>query len=292
MIIAVKILNAFIDNNSGGNPAGVVLGADKLSVKQKLNIAKKVGLSETAFISESTLADFKLDFFTPTRQIAHCGHATIAVFSYLAQLGKVSQGWYTKETIDGNRKILIDGDMAYMQQLAPKYTVIEKHHHEVLNSIGVTEQEVINCPLLANTGNSFVIIGVKNKTILTQLQLDFEAISAISKQLDLIGYYVYTNETVHKENDVSTRMFFPRYGVDEEAATGMAAGPMACYLYDKMGIKKNRFNIEQGYFMPTPSASKIVIDLETANLPTKGEQIISLMAGGTANISKEIQIEI
>ena len=292
MIITVKILNAFIDNNSGGNPAGVVLGADKLNAKQKLSIAKKVGLSETAFVSKSTLADFKLDFFTPTRQIAHCGHATIAVFSYLAQLGKVSQGWYTKETIDGNRKILIDGDMAYMQQLAPKYTAIKKHHHEVLNSIGVTEQEVIDSPLLVNTGNSFVIIGVKNRTIITQLQLDFEAIASISKQLDLIGYYVYTNETADKENDVSTRMFFPRYGVDEEAATGMAAGPMACYLYDKMGIKKNRFNIEQGYFMPTPSASKIVIDLETVKLPTKGEQIVSLMAGGTANISREIQIEI
>ncbi len=287
MKVTVKILNAFIDNNSGGNPAGVVLDADELNNQQKLSIAKKVGLSETAFVSKSTQADFKLDFYTPSRQIAHCGHATIAVFSYLSQLGKVKQGWYTKETIEGTRKIQIDGDMAYMQQLAPKYSAIKKHHKRILNSIGVTEFDIINQPLLVNTGNSFVIIGVKDKNILTKLKLDFEAISSVSEDLDLIGYYVYTNETQGKGSDVSTRMFFPRYGVDEEAATGMAAGPMACYLFDKMAIKKEKFSIEQGHFMPTPSASKIII-----NLDIKEGEIVSLMAGGKANISREVEIEV
>ena len=31
--INVQILNAFVDNNEGGNPAGVVLNADKLTDK-------------------------------------------------------------------------------------------------------------------------------------------------------------------------------------------------------------------------------------------------------------------
>ncbi|WP_245823732.1 PhzF family phenazine biosynthesis protein [Photobacterium proteolyticum] len=43
------------------------------------------GLSETAFVSQSDVADFKLAFFTPNRRIAHCGHATIATFSCLTQ---------------------------------------------------------------------------------------------------------------------------------------------------------------------------------------------------------------
>ena len=156
-----------------------------------------------------------------------------------------------------------------------------------MSSIGVTEDDIINNPLLVNTGNSFVIIGVKDKNILAKLKLNFDSISSISEELDLIGYYVYTNETQDKDSDVSTRMFFPRYGVDEEAATGMAAGPMACYLYDKMAIKKERFSIEQGHFMPAPSASKIIINLDTS----KG-QIVSLMAGGKANVSKEVEIDL
>jgi hypothetical protein len=39
--IEVQILNAFVDNNEGGNPAGVVLNADHLTNDQKLKIAKK-----------------------------------------------------------------------------------------------------------------------------------------------------------------------------------------------------------------------------------------------------------
>jgi len=81
--IKAHIINAFIDGNIGGNPAGVVLNAEDLSISQKLEIASKIGLSETAFVSSSKVADLKLDFFTPTKQIAHCGHATIATFVYL-----------------------------------------------------------------------------------------------------------------------------------------------------------------------------------------------------------------
>ena len=62
-LIKVQILNAFVDNNKGGNPAGVVFDADDLSIKEKQEIAAKIGYSETAFVSKSNIADYKLDFF-------------------------------------------------------------------------------------------------------------------------------------------------------------------------------------------------------------------------------------
>nr|WP_054536353.1 PhzF family phenazine biosynthesis protein [Herpetosiphon geysericola] len=74
------IVNALIDGARGGNPAGVVFQADGLTIEQKLAVVQQVGLSETAFVSASNVATIKLEFFTPTRQIAHCGHATIATF--------------------------------------------------------------------------------------------------------------------------------------------------------------------------------------------------------------------
>jgi len=75
MDIKIQIVNAFTDNGVGGNPAGVVLDADQLNSQQKLSIASKIGLSETSFVSSSNSAAYKLEFFTPTRQIAHCGHS-------------------------------------------------------------------------------------------------------------------------------------------------------------------------------------------------------------------------
>lgn len=124
MHIEVQIVNAFIDGETGGNPAGVVVDANALTAAQKLKVAQQVGLSETAFVSTSDVATIKLEFFTPTRQIAHCGHATIATFTLLRQLGVVGEGHLSKETIDGNRDILVDGEMAFMEQRAPKYTQV------------------------------------------------------------------------------------------------------------------------------------------------------------------------
>ncbi len=118
--VSVMVVNAFTFNGQGGNPAGIVLDADQYSHAQKQEIAKLGGYPETAFVSKSTQADIKLDFYTPNRQIAHCGHATVATFAYLSQLGKVKQGKLTKETVDGNRDIILANDLAFMEQ-RPEY---------------------------------------------------------------------------------------------------------------------------------------------------------------------------
>jgi len=51
MIIEVPIVSAFVDESVGGNPAGVVLNAQRYSRDQKLRVAAAVNLSETAFVS-------------------------------------------------------------------------------------------------------------------------------------------------------------------------------------------------------------------------------------------------
>jgi PhzF family phenazine biosynthesis protein len=286
--IDIQIINAFVDNNKGGNPAGVVLNADDLSNEQKLLIAQKVGLSETAFVSESTIADFKLDFFTPTRQIAHCGHATIAAFSYLSQLGKINNKHTSKETIDGTREILIQGNLAFMEQKPPSYTDMTNYKEQILKSLGLNLEDIlINAPLsIVNTGNSFLIIPVTNEDILNKLTPNFVLISEISNQFDLIGYYVFSTSS-NSERDATSRMFAPSYGIEEESGTGMAAGPLACYLYDKLELRKDRFYIEQGKFMRPPSQSLITVDLTLDN-----NNIVKIMAGGLGVSMKSLEIEI
>jgi PhzF family phenazine biosynthesis protein len=287
--VEVQILNAFVDNNKGGNPAGVVLNADHLTNEEKLKIAAKVGLSETAFVSKSEIAGFKLDFFTPTRQIAHCGHATIATFSYLSQSGLIKSTLSSKETIDGIREILLQEDLAFMEQKAPVYRNVDKHEAQILRSLGLTKSDLLKeAPIsLVNTGNSFVIIPVKSAAILKNIKPDYTLITQISDELDLIGFYVFCTETSSPIRDASTRMFAPRYGIKEEAATGMAAGPLACYLFDILGIKKDRMLIEQGWFMEQQSPSLIIADLSLDN-----ERIIKIMVGGKGILMKSLSVEI
>ena len=294
--VPVQIVNAFVKNGQGGNPAGVVLDADQYSDAQKLLIAQKVGLSETAFVSKSETCGIKLDFFTPTKRIAHCGHATIATFSYLAALERFGDGETSKETVDGPRKIILDHGMAYMEQLAPTYTSASKWVDQdvtlcdVLKSLAITSDDLDDRarPVLVNTGNNFIVIAVKDQATLANITPDQDAINAISEKLDLIGYYIFTTDTGDAGDagiDATTRMFAPRYGITEEAATGMAAGPLACVLHDLLEIKKDSFLIAQGEFMTEPSPSEIKVTLEL-----KDDRITGLLAGGQGKVMKNLEI--
>lgn len=204
--IPAQIVNGFVAGMIGGNPAGVVLDADGLTDTDMLNIATKIGLSETAFVSRSETEAFKLDFFTPNRRIAHCGHATVATFSYLAELGKISEGEASKETVDGPRKIVIKNGAAYMEQLAPKYRMPDDWTKDgvtvnsVLRSLGLSAKDLDPRaePVLVNTGNNFIVVGVTDASVLRDLNPDQTQIAEISEKLDLIGYYVFTTITTQQ----------------------------------------------------------------------------------------------
>ena len=284
---AVEIISAFVDSGAGGNPAGVVFDADNLSEAEMQRIAASVGLSETAFVSRSAIADFKLDFFTPTRRIAHCGHATIATFSHLAQTGRVGQGETSKETVDGPRKIIIEGDAAFMEQTAPAYTDAADWgqglgDQDVLASLGLEPGDLLQGlpPVIVNTGNGFMIVPLRSRDTLAALRPDQGAIARISEALDLVGYYAFSVEAENADRHATARMFGPAYGIPEEAATGMAAGPLACFLRDRLNVTDETVLIEQGHFMDAPSPSLLTARLDI----DAGGRITSLMVGGQAQV--------
>ena len=281
--VIIKIVYAFSISGMGGNPAGVVLNADSLTYEEKQRIAAKVGLSEIAFVSKSNQADFKLEFFTPTRQIAHCGHATIATFTYLMKNGFIAGDHSSKETIDGNRDIYFKNEFAYMEQSSPSYKNVETELPEILESLNISKADLLKnqLPAIVNTGNSFLIVPVANRNILKGMDINIKRIREYSEKHNLIGYYIfslYTEENVA----ASTRMFAPRYGIDEESATGMAAGPLACYLFDNNFTTETELTIKQGEYMAVPSPS-----LLSVSLILESNKIKKLYVGGDAFVSEE-----
>lgn len=65
----------------------------------------------------------------------------------------------------------------------------------------------------------------------------------------------------------------------------MAAGSLACYLHDQMGIQKAAFHVGQGHFMQPPSPSLIEIRVTVAD-----GRITRLLAGGRAKHMSAITI--
>ena len=290
MDIQVSIINAFVDEGAGGNPAGVVLDADHLSTAEKQQIAALVGVSETAFVSRSDTADFKLDFFTPKRQIAHCGHATVATFCYLAQIGRLMKTGTSKETIDGDRAIFMDGDRAFMAQTAPIYTELSAGDQaRAIAAVGLDRSQLVvgGRPLLVNTGNTFLLFPVKDLATLKQIEPNLAEIEAISDAHDLVGFHLFSRETEKPGRVASARMFAPRYGIVEEAATGTATGTQACYLYDVIGVKETEMVMEQGIGMRPSAPSELF-----ARLHMGKTGIESVRVGGRAQVMSQRKIMI
>ncbi len=289
MGITIHTVNAFVDHQTGaaigGNPAGVVLAADGLGADQRQTLAARLGLSETVFVGASATASRRLEFFTPTQQIAHCGHATIAAFWLMQHLGQLPDGVHSKETVDGHRAILIEGARIAMEQSAPTYTELATGTdlQQVLDALQLQADDLIagSPPAVVHTGNAFLVVGVRSREVLATIQPQLEPIHRFSHAHDLIGFYVFCLQPDLPGRHAAARMFAPRYGINEEAATGMAAGPLACWLHDRLGMAQSRFVLEQGRLMPHPSPSLIDVSLDIG-----ASGIERLWAGGTARLTQ------
>jgi PhzF family phenazine biosynthesis protein len=292
--VPVHIVNAFTLDGSGGNPAGVVLDADDLDEAAMQSVAAQTGLSETVFVSRSLTEGARLDFFTPTRRIAHCGHATVAAFTLMRAEGRIADGRTSKQTVDGPRRIRVQDGAAFMEQREPRYETREGWlasgvtQAQVLASIGLQSSRLDARipPQIVDTGNRFMLVGVASEADLAGIIPDQEAIARIGEALDLVGVYVFAVTARTGFAHATTRMFAPRYGIPEESATGMAAGPLACLLHDVLGDRRAHFVIEQGRYMTLPSVSRILVDLDR-----KGRRIVGLMAGGEGRRVRTLHID-
>lgn len=290
MHVEVRIVNAFTDGTVGGNPAGVVLDADALSTAQKQAIAARVGLSETAFVSASEVAPFKLEFFTPNRQVAHCGHATVATFSLLRELGRVAPGASAKETIDGRRSVFVEREQVFMEQPSPRYQLLDDGQQaQLLQALGLLPAQLVDgLPVeRVSTGLGFVIVPLRSEADVAGIRIDTPALEQLSEALDLVGVYAFSQQIRQPDRHAGARMFAPRYGIAEESATGMAAGPLACYLHDRVGLKQPVLRIEQGHLMQPPSPSLITVEFDLER-----DAILRLMAGGAAQVMQTLTLDL
>jgi PhzF family phenazine biosynthesis protein len=273
----VQIVHAFADAGQGGNPAGVVLDADALDRDARQRIAAGAGVPETAFVSRSDVATLRLEFFTPTRQIAHCGHATVATFGLLRQLGRLTDGAWNKETIDGLREVRIEDGRVFLSQL-PRAIDADAIAPVDIAAMLRLPREAVTQAARVDTGNAFVQVEVVDADALARIDADQAAIHALSERLDLIGLYVHARVGAAADRLATTRMFAPRYGIPEEAATGTAASGLAWWRAMRDG-QDPESPIEQGRYLHPASISRIDPRIER-----EGDRITRVWVGGQVRV--------
>lgn len=146
-----------------------------------------------------------------------------------------------------------------MRQSAP---VFEKMPPELSAVLGLRKgQQHADFPvLIGGAGNRFAYVPVADMRSLRALKPDMGKLARLSEKYNLVGAYPFV-PLERGLRDAAARMFAPAYGIFEEAATGMAAGPLAAYLRMVTGGGKDEYVFAQGALMQPSSPSKLTVRL-------------------------------
>lgn len=291
----VCFLRAFTEDDcSGGNSAAVVPEAGCLTAAQMQAIAARAGVSETAFIVSSPGSGWSIRFYTPLKPIPHCGHATVAAFSLLLQQGRIfSESTQTLSSPSGSRAVQVTRDQRVFLEMPPAvYELPDPAWLENLaGALAGQAPSVEKYPrnvILADCANRFALIEVETFEAMKALRPNQAELTRLSEEKDLIGFYVFSRQASRASRAASARMFAPRFGIYEEAATGTAAGPLACWIAARESYSAPvQMIIEQGAAMNPPAASLLEVRLE-------GERgaLQKVWVGGRAILISEQTIEV
>lgn len=231
-------IDAFTNERFKGNPAAVIY-SDTLAEEQMQLIAREMNLSETAFISKSDNADYKLRWFTPAKEVDLCGHATIASLHYLSETKKNElKKTLTFETRSGILICSFDHDKYLMQIPVPELLEFTGCIEEVLSYLSINRTDVSDLPFII-LDNGYLFIGVSSLNALWKLKPDFKSLKDLSiNKKEFFDITVFTTETVDKGSSAHLRFFAPYHGIDEDPVTGSACGPLLLVL-QRLGLINN-----------------------------------------------------
>ena len=288
----IWLVDAYTTKMLSGNPAGVVPHANHLTETQMQAIASEMHAAETAFIllpTNSSIADLKIRYFTPTKEVDLCGHATIASVSALVQEGRLPTGSRERHEcrIETNVGVLSvrftqisQFIYAVMELAKPAYRPFQEDLELICKFLGISAFDVEQTlPLgFGYTGLWDLFVPVRSLEIMRRLEPDFERIIEWSHTHSVVSFHVYTAECCEESNHFHSRDFAPAVGIPEDPATGTATGALLGLLYRNGYIQKGeKYRFEQGYEIGRPSM--IIGRVELCN------NELNVFVGGTATIT-------
>jgi PhzF family phenazine biosynthesis protein len=221
-------VNAFVANGKGGNPAGIVVNASKLTDSQMQYIARKVGAAETAFVLHDERATHRFRFFTPTMEVPLCGHATIASWFFLLNHNLHDAGDYTQDTLAGLVHISVnENGLIFMEQ--PQQVFEESLEITVISKALNIPEADINSSFKPQIVQDNLMLALKLKEILNTLELSRERVIQLGQKYGFGTLHVFV--LLDNSNAVAAvRNFAPAEGIDEDVATGTTNGSFLTYL--------------------------------------------------------------
>lgn len=268
-------VDAFTEVPYGGNPAGVVLGADNLSDEDILKIARELNVRETVFVSGSYKADYRFRYMSPTGEVNFSGHATVAAFHALVEEGfaEISQD-VTMFSLETRTQVLqveiVRNDATGLHEVQithKKPEFLDTYDSvEYADALGIGLVDIMSLyPIqTVSTGLPILMVPVISLDALERVKPDWKKLKELSENADYVAIQVFTKDAIEVTSDAHARHFAPGLGVQEDPVTGAAAGGQGSYMVHYGWISSvnpvSSIVIEQGYSMDRPG--KVIVEVQ------------------------------
>ena len=218
-------VDAFADRPFVGNPAAVVLLDRWLPDGMLQAIGEENNLAETAFLVPATDgdADYELRWFTPTVEIALCGHATLASGHVLIG-GRDEIRFSTRKA---GVLVVRRGEAGALELDLPQTLVRRGDDAALLRALGTPDAEVHPSH---EGAEATAIVLLSGEAAVRACAPDMAALRGI----DLMAI-VTAPADVGRDYDVVSRVFVPAWGVDEDPVTGSAHAALAPFWTKRLG---------------------------------------------------------
>ena len=264
-----KKIDAFATATSEGNPAGAVYlnAPGEMTAEEMLRIARELKgfVSEVGYLWKIEDGTYGLKYYSSEREVAFCGHATIAVTYDLigsdpALLGRKSirivnnMGTLTVE----NR---IEGENAvFVAAPEPVFADVRIDGNGFAGAAGIDPGELDrDRPVsVVNAGLQTLIVPIRR----------LDAVLGMSPRLEELKFYceahsvdivtVYSRETADGANAFRTRVFAPTFGYLEDPATGSGNAAFGGYLLKNGYWDGSSISLEQNGDFGRPNIVRLL----------------------------------
>jgi trans-2,3-dihydro-3-hydroxyanthranilate isomerase len=289
--------DVFTDHLFGGNQLAVYLDGRGLTTETMQAIAKEMNFSETTFLlpAETSGTDVRMRIFTPAEELPMAGHPTIGTTFALARAGVIEFGRQNFVFGCGIGPVPValtwnGGDLgfAWMTQPLPTFgdTIPDPARTAAALSLSPAAIAGTGHPVqVVSCGVPFIFVPLTTRSAVDNVVVNAGALDALlaDTKISAHGIFVFSAQPGDARATVYSRMFAPELGIIEDPATGVASGPLGCYLLRHKIVppeKSESIISLQGAKMGRPSYIHIAIGVD------KG-RISSVRVGGEAVLAGE-----
>jgi predicted PhzF superfamily epimerase YddE/YHI9 len=222
MGLAIVQVDAFTDKPFGGNPAAVCILPAPRDEGWMQDVAREMNLAETAFLHREN-GGYRLRWFTPTVEVALCGHATLASAHVLWEGGHVASSAPARfHTLSG--LLTAERRGAWIELDFPAIVAAPTE-----TPPGLLEALSVQPRALGRSRFDY-LVEVDNEDTVRRLAPDFTALGRI----DARGIIV-TSRASTPGFDFVSRFFAPASGINEDPATGSSHCTLAPHWSERLG---------------------------------------------------------